>query len=184
MVLHLLYYFIQCFGIVRCWGLSVLQIAEDGQTDKTKPTKQTKTTKTNRKARKKHRVRYCNKLRSFVYRNGCQKCPICKQEVKIYWSKIMKASARGQGKYSENSRHSAPFHTRWDCKSIKVKKMASLWAPEIFEDVSCTNLSYNVSQQTRLNCGLIPARVFLISVLIYAEQSLRFMTPEIICFLY
>lgn len=62
--------------------------------------------------------------------------------------------------------------------------MASLWAPEIFEDVSCTNLSYNVLQQTRLNCGLIPARVFLISVLIYAEQSLRFMTPEIICFLY
>lgn len=97
----------------------------------------------------------------------------------------MKASARGQGKYSsENSRHSALFHTRWDCKSTKVKKWLPFGLPEIFEDVSCTNLSYNVLQQTRLNCGLVPARVFLISVLIYAEQSLRFMTAEMICFLY
>lgn len=42
-----------------------------------------------------------------------------------------------------------------------------------------TDLSFNVTQQTRLNCDLILACVFLISVLIYVEQRIRFMTPGI-----
>ena len=71
--LHLLFYFISCFWIVRHWGLSAFSIVEDGHTNETKSNRQT--TKTNQKA-KSTLLAIATKIRLFVYRNEYQKSSV------------------------------------------------------------------------------------------------------------
>lgn len=131
---------------------------------------------------KKASIEYCNKLRPFVHRNGWQKFSTCKHKVKIYWSEGKEGINKGQSKHSSENINDILLHfTLGRTVNLQRSKHSLPQAHRKCLKMSvCTNLSCNVTQQTRLNCDLILALVFLLSVLISVQQRIPFTTPEMI----